>query len=143
MDHPKLIHEGARFLVAGSAASAVNWLVRLAVSFVVSFPVALVIGAISGMALGFVVYRTWVFPQSARRMHHQAAIFLLVNAVTAAFVITAALLIVHAIEGVAFPLRVKESFAHAVAIGLGAIISFIGHRQFTFARRPRANLEPP
>jgi energy-coupling factor transport system substrate-specific component len=130
-----IARQGVRFIVAGSTASAVNWLTRLASSFVVSFPVALVIGACLGMAVGFVLYRGWVFPGSMRRLREQTALFLLVNAVTACFVIGVSLLIASLLTGLPVSVRNQQNIAHAAAIGFGAIISFIGHRTFSFARR--------
>lgn len=132
-----IAHEGARFIVSGSTASAVNWLIRLGASYFVSFPVALSIGAVIGMGVGFFLYRTWVFPPSRRRFHTQTGFFLLVNTMTALFVVSAALAIAHALDGIPFAIRIRESIAHGLAIALGAGISFLGHRYLTFARARR------
>jgi len=133
--HEAIAREGARFFVAGSVASGINWLTRLGFSFIVPFPAALAIGAGVGMLVGFVIYRSWVFPASSRGLRTQTVLFLLVNAVTASFVVTASLFIVGLLTEVPVSDRNRENLAHALAIGCGAIISFLGHRTFTFARR--------
>jgi putative flippase GtrA len=134
--HEAIARDGVRFLIAGSLSSAVNWLVRLGFSFVVPFPAALAIGAAIGMAVAFVLYRSWVFPSSARRLRAQTVLFLLVCAVTASFVIAASLVFVRLMTDIPLSDRNRENLAHALAIGCGAIISFLGHRTFTFAHRP-------
>lgn len=130
-----IAREGGKFVVAGGIASAVNWLTRLGFSFVVSFPVALAIGATVGMTIGFTLYRAWVFPGSTRRLDAQTVLFLLVNAVTASFVIGASVVIAALLADLPLSVRNQQNLAHAVAIGLGAFISFVGHRSLTFARR--------
>jgi putative flippase GtrA len=134
--HEAIARDGVRFLIAGSLASAVNWLTRLGFSFVVPFPAALALGAVIGMAFAFALYRSWVFPASVRRLRAQTVLFLLVCAVTASFVIVASLVIVRLLPDIPLSELNRENLAHALAIGCGAIISFLGHRTFTFARRP-------
>ena len=135
LDGDGLARQGTRFVLAGGTASAVNWLVRLGASFVVPFPAALVIGAVVGMIVGFVLYRAWVFPRSTRRLHEQTVLFIAVNAVTAGFVICVSLFAAAMLTGLPVSTRIQESVAHAIGIALGSVISFVGHRTFTFARR--------
>jgi energy-coupling factor transport system substrate-specific component len=129
-----LAREGARFVVAGGVASAANWLSRLGLSFVVPFPAALIVGAALGMALGFVLYRSWVFPHSSRPLPAQTGFFLLVNFVTACFVVTVSLVFAQLFAGLPISVLNQQNLAHAAAIACGALISFLGHRTFTFAR---------
>lgn len=131
----EIAHDAVKFVVAGTTASGMNWLVRLAVSFLVPFPIALVIGAAVGMSISFALYRIWVFPRSAVKLHVQAALFLAVNAVTSCFLVGAALLIASLITDLPISTRNQQNLAHAIAIGVGGFVSFVGHRYFTFARR--------
>jgi energy-coupling factor transport system substrate-specific component len=133
----EIARQGGKFLVAGGSASAVNWLTRLVASWFVPFHTALIIGAAIGMSIGFILYRSWVFPTSRRSLHAQTGLFLLVNAVTACLVIGASLLIVKLISGAPMSIPVQESIAHAIGIGLGAGLNFLGHRLVTFgAHKP-------
>ena len=130
-----------RFLLAGGSAAAVNWIVRFPLSAIMPFWLAVWISALIGMILGFVLYRYFVFPASARSIWGEIRDFLLVNlattlvvtAVAAAFV----LVLVHYVDR-----PVAEAIAHAIAIAAGAILNFFGHRIFTFRPSPRRP-EPP
>jgi len=134
----QLGRELVRFGVAGSTASAINWLVRLLVSLVVPFPIALVIGAATGLAVGFVLYRNWVFPGSTLRLPLQSFRFLAVNAVSACVVVGMALAIASLLVRLPVSTLNQQNLAHAIAIGFGAIINFVGHRWLTFERRAGA-----
>jgi putative flippase GtrA len=132
----RLRGELVRFGTAGSLASAMNWLVRLVTSLVLPFPVALVIGAAVGLAIGFVLYRTWVFPGSTVGLPLQTIRFMAVNAVSACVVIALAMAIAVLLTGLPISTLNQQNLAHAMAIGFGATINFIGHRYFTFHRKP-------
>jgi putative flippase GtrA len=121
--------------VAGGIASAVNWSTRLAVSWIVSFQIALIVGAIVGMATGFCLYRSWVFPHSSRPLHFQGGLFLAVNGITAAFVFLISIAMDWLLHDSQLSNQVREGVSHAVGIGCGAPINFFGHRMITFGRR--------
>ncbi len=127
--------DAARFLVAGGIASAVNWLTRFAASSVVSFQIALVVGAAIGMATGFCLYRAWVFPHSSRPLHFQGGSFLVVNGTTATFVFLVSISAHWLLRDFHLSNQVREGIAHAVGIGCGAPMNFFGHRMITFSRR--------
>jgi energy-coupling factor transport system substrate-specific component len=135
----RLRGELVRFATAGSLASATNWLVRLVTSLVVPFSIALIIGAGVGLAIGFVLYRTWVFPGSTLGLPLQTIRFMAVNAVSACVVIALALVIAPLLTGFPISTLNQQNLAHAIAIGFGATINFIGHRRFTFQRKPAAS----
>lgn len=124
-----------RFIVAGTLASLVNWLVRFPLDFVMPYAAAVILATAVGMVCGFLLYRAWVFPGSDRPMIVQVRDFVLVNLagmvvmVAVAIVLRALLLSVDAHEAVA------AAAAHAAGIGVGAVANFIGHRHITFRKR--------
>lgn len=122
-----------RFLIAGGSAAAVNWFARMPLGLFMPYWSSIVISQAIGMAYGFVVFRAWVFSGFERRsVFLQIRDFLLVNFAGAATTI-----------GVAIPLRglllavfgtsiMIDPAAHAAGIAAGAIVNFLGHRQYTF-----------
>jgi putative flippase GtrA len=133
----QIAREGIRYLWAGAIASAVNWFTRWFASYAVSFEIALVIGASLGMLVGFLLYRSWVFPNSSRPLHFQTTTFLVVNGVTAIFVFFVSVLIAYLLKGLPGSVKTQEGLAHAVGIAFGAPVNFLGHRMFTFSRRQK------
>lgn len=131
--------DAARFLLAGGLASLVNWLARFPLSLVLPFDLAVGTAYVVGMALGFWLYRAWVFPGSALPLSTQLGRFIAVNALGLAVVLIGARLLVEAIDASGFaPVGVVEAAAHGAAIMLGAAVNFLGHRALTFARRRAA-----
>ncbi len=131
------VPEGAaRFLVAGGLSSLVNWLVRFPLSAVIPFMGAVALAYAFGMAVGFMLYRSWVFPGSTLPLGTQAVRFLAVNALGLATVLVSARLFVPML-GLGGPLSLAhaEALGHGAAIATGAVVNFIGHRAVTFARR--------
>lgn len=124
-----------RFLLAGGSAAAINWLIRFPLSAIMPFWLAVWTSALIGMIVGFVLYRYFVFPASARSVWQEIRDFLLVNLATTLVVTAAAAAFALALVPY-FDQAVAEAIAHAIAIAAGAILNFFGHRIFTF--RPRA-----
>lgn len=132
-----------RFLLAGGSAAAVNWIVRFPLSAIMPFWLAVWISALIGMILGFVLYRSFVFPASARSIWREIRDFLIVNLATT-LVVTAAAAAFVLVLAREVDRPVAEAIAHAIAIAAGAILNFFGHRIFTFrpsARGPEPHAE--
>ncbi|HEX4765300.1 MAG TPA: GtrA family protein [Lichenihabitans sp.] len=131
------VPEGAaRFLVAGGLSSLVNWLVRFPLSAVMPFMGAVALAYAVGMAVGFALYRSWVFPGSTLPLGAQAVRFVAVNALGLATVLVAARLFVPVLGlGDLLSIAHAEALGHGLAIASGAVVNFIGHRAVTFARR--------
>ena len=122
----------ARFLLLGGTAAAINWLVRFPLALVLPGEVAILVAYFIGMSAGFLLYRAYVFPGSVDSLPRQVAVFLAVNLVGAVVVlaITQALLAWIAVD--LAPTTIREGFAHGVAIGIGAVVNFFGHKLLTF-----------
>jgi len=121
-----------RFLVLGGLAALVNWGVRFPLSLVMPFPAAVASAYVIGMSVGFSLYRRHVFPGAGKPLAYQAAMFVTVNLVTAVLVMAVATSLVTAPFLEPLPLQMREGLAHGVAIGLGAVFNFIGHKLLTF-----------
>lgn len=123
-----------RFLLLGGFAAAVNWVVRFPLSLFLPFEWAVFFAYLIGMSVGFVLYRSYVFPGSTRSTREQVFYFLVVNAAGAVIVTGLAALLVAGLEPFSWPLFIKEGLGHGIAIGAGAVFNFFGHRIVTFAR---------
>ena len=121
-----------RFLLLGGLAAAINWLVRFPLSLFLPFSWAILVAYMIGMTAGFTLYRAYVFPGSGRPIGQQIVIFLLVNAFGAVVVWSVAMglvLTVFPAFGYAF---MPEATGHGIAIGVGAVTNFLGHKFLTF-----------
>jgi len=121
-----------RFLLAGTLAAAVNWLVRFPLELAMPFPLAVLAAMVIGMVAGFLLYDRWVFPGSTRPLTTKIRDFVAVNFVSQAvmFVVAVGLREFLLLWALGTPLA--GAAAHLVGIGCGAIVSFLGHRAITF-----------
>jgi putative flippase GtrA len=128
-------HQGVRFLALGGFAALVNWLVRFPLSLVLPFEWAVFVAYVIGMSVGFTLYPRYVFPGSDRPVLHQLVIFIAVNLAGAGVVVVVSYLLLQLLAGLACPLFVKQGLAHGLAIGVGAVANFFGHKTLTFRVR--------
>lgn len=127
-----------RFLLAGGGAAAINWLVRFPLSWVMPFFMAVLAAALIGMVLGFILYRGFVFPGSGRAVLQQARDFFAVNMISSGVVALLAMAFLHVSVQFGLDIHVAEAVAHAAAIGLGAVLNYLGHSLITFGPGDRA-----
>ena len=127
-----------RFLLLGGTAAAINWLVRFPLSAVLPMGAAVVLAYMIGMCAGFTLYRKYVFPGSTRPLMEQTMTFIGVNLIGAVVVLGLTTLFLHLLGGTPWPNMVREGLAHGTAIGIGAVVNFIGHKQLTFRLAPPA-----
>ena len=130
-------NEVLRFLIAGGTAAAINWLARIILSVALPLPMAILIAYMVGMVFGFIMYRAFVFQRTGEALHRQIALFLIVNLGGAGIVVGATLagnqlLMAAWPEGIP---ALREALSHGVAIAIGAVANYFGHRLITFARR--------
>lgn len=130
--------EVVRFLMAGGAAAAINWLARLLLSLALPFEAALLVAYGIGMAAGFWLYRRFVFRGAgAGAVRGQLAVFVAVNAVGAAVVLAVSAGLVAGLGAVTpgLPRAPAEALGHGVGIAVGAVTNYFGHRLLTFSPR--------
>jgi putative flippase GtrA len=121
-----------RFVVVGGIAAAANIISRWLLCSIVPFEAAIVVAYLIGMITAFSLARQFVFEKSDRHLRSEALRFVLVNLV--------ALLQVWIVSiGLAdwvFPkigfIRQAELSAHIIGVLSPVVISYFGHRYFTF-----------
>ncbi len=123
--------QSVRFLLAGGFAAAVNWLVRFPLSELMPFPAAVAAAAAIGMIVGFLIYRSFVFPASGRPLALQARDFVIVNLVSMVIVTLAAMLLREPLLASLAP-PTAEATAHSGGIAIGALANYAGHARLTF-----------
>lgn len=125
----------ARFLLAGGVAAATNWFARMAFSTFLPLSLAIIAAYAIGMALGFILYRRYVFAAGSGELMRQVPAFLVVNLVGAGIVLATTILLLALFEAASPSLQtaLKESIAHGLAIAVGAVANYLGHKLVTFS----------
>lgn len=129
---PAELRRIGRFLMAGGFAALVNWGTRFPLSDVMPFGAAVVVSYGIAMVVGFFLYRAFVFEARAADPRGQVWRFVIVNLIGAAEVwLIAVGLASKLAPAIGWTLWV-EPISHAIAIGIGAATSYLGHRLLTF-----------
>lgn len=125
----------ARFILAGSTAALITWIVRFPLSLFMPFAFAVALATVIGMLFSFVAYRHFVFPGSDRALGNQLRDFILINIVGMTIQTGVAVLFDSTVLPILGIIDHSEPIAHAIAIAVGAVSNFHGHRYFSF-RQP-------
>jgi putative flippase GtrA len=127
----------ALFVAVGLTAAILHWLARYALSRWLPFWLAVALAYGVGMAVAFALNRVLVFPGSRRRMGLQVRDFVIIN--LAFFPVVWGISLVLA--GFVLPwLGVaahREEVAHAVAIAIPVVATFLLHKFVTFGKDRR------
>lgn len=129
---PAELRRIGRFLLAGGFAAFVNWAVRFPLNTVMPFGASVVAAYAIGMVVGFFLYRFFVFEAHEGHAGDQLWKFIVVNVVGAVEVWALAVFFAHWLAPAIGWTRFVEPVSHAVAIGIGAVTSYVGHRLLTF-----------
>jgi putative flippase GtrA len=123
----------ARFVALGGCSAAVNWISRFPLERVMGFPAAITVAYLIGMAVAFLLFRRFVFPNSPQPLDRQVKFFVLVNiaAVCQVWVVSMGL-VYYFFPAVGFSGPLAEPIGHAIGIGFPIIPSYFGHRLITF-----------
>lgn len=138
---PRLPPDAVKFLIAGGLATAINWLVRFPLSAVLPFTAAVAVAYMIGMVAGFLLYSRWVFPRTTTPLASQIGRFIAVNIAGGIAVVVLAPFLAQAFEGGGLELGPAEAIGHALAIAIGAVINYFGHKLVTFAEPAAKRLE--
>lgn len=120
-----------RFLLVGITAAVLHWLARYGLSVWVSFPLAVALAYIVGIAVAFELNRRWVFPASGRPIAKQARDFVFVNLAFFPVVWGAALLFKNLLQQMGVHDFV-DGIAHGLAISLPVLMTFLIYKLITF-----------
>jgi energy-coupling factor transport system substrate-specific component len=121
-----------RFLIAGGSAAFLNWAARIVLSLAMPFAPAVAIAYGVGMVAGFVLYRSFVWPESGKSWQAQVPPFLAVNLAGGIIVLALAEGALLAGQAIIGPHPLVAPVAHALAIAVGAAANYAGHSAFTF-----------
>lgn len=120
------------FVIAGGVAAAANYGSRFLFSVAFSYPVAIVLAYLVGMAVAFALMRQYVFDGRGKAMGPQVARFVGVNVLA----VLQTLVVSLALARWALPAigvgEHAEAIAHAVGVAVPVVTSYLGHRYATF-----------
>ena len=124
------------FLLAGGIAAVVNVASRYVINKFTYFEVAVVVAYLIGMLTAYILCRSYVFGPSGRTRTSEMRRFVLVNigALAVVWVVSVGL------ARVIFPAFgftwYADDIAHIVGVFAPAVVSFFGHKYYSFRREP-------
>lgn len=122
------------FLFVGATAASLNWTVRLALSIWMSFPVAVLLAYIVGMATAFELNRRFVFPVSPRPVLKQARVFISVNLAFLPIVWGVSILLKNLLDEIGI-MEFSEGIAHGLALTIPVLITFLIYKFIAFGSK--------
>jgi energy-coupling factor transport system substrate-specific component len=121
-----------KYVLAGGMATGVNFLVRIPLTAMFGFEIALIIAQAIGFTTGFILYRSLVFSEAGTTFTQQVAAFGSVNVLVAGVVIGSALVLNTILVNVGMLPFHAQMVAHAGGLAAGAPLNFTGHLLVTF-----------
>jgi len=121
----------ALFLFVGGTAAFINWSSRLAISSFFSFPAAVSIAYMIGMATAFMLNRLFIFKRSERPILKQARDFIIINFSFMPVVLCSSIFIEKILRHMGMVLY-TEAVAHGLSVSLPAILSFLLYKFVAF-----------
>lgn len=122
------------FLAVGGLAALLHWLARLLLSIWLPFSWAVIFAYVVGMAVAFALNSFFIFPKSKKARHAQARDFVLVNLSFSPLVWLVAVTINSWLKTIGIVSH-SEELAHALAIPLPMLATFLIYKFFTFQEK--------
>jgi putative flippase GtrA len=122
------------FLAVGGLAALLNWLARLLLSVWMPFSWAVVGAYLVGMTVAFLLNSIFIFPNSEKAKHAQVRDFVLVNLSVIPFVWLISIHVNNWLKTVGMR-SYSEELAHAIAISLPALATFLIYKFFAFKEK--------
>tara|TARA_B110000503_G_C6988752_1_gene346413 strand:- start:269 stop:685 length:417 start_codon:yes stop_codon:yes gene_type:complete len=119
------------FLLVGITAASANWLSRLAISKWVTFVVAVPAAYAVGMSVAFILNSSFIFPKSTVPVRNQIRRFIIINVSFFPLVCGVTLVLVEPLEVLGVE-KYAEELAHAIALTLPMLITFLLYKFFAF-----------
>lgn len=129
-----LTRQFLRFLAVGMLSAFSNWLARVCLSLWLPFSWAVVIAYGIGMSAAFLLNSIFVFPNSEKAWHSQARDFFLVNLAFFPIVWLVSIGVNRWLKAIGLT-RYSEELAHAIAIALPLVATFLIYKFFAFKER--------
>jgi putative flippase GtrA len=131
------------FVLAAGMSVPINLLVRMGLSLVAPYEVAVVIAHFAGMAAAFFATKLFVFEASGRPVGSEMVRFAMVNAVSLAQTWIVAVGLVRFVFPATGMTVHPELVAHVIGLGSTAVTSYLLHRYFSFRHSRRAAAGQP
>ena len=123
-----------RFLFTGGVAAVVNLVARYLFNFFMPFAWAVLLAFPLGVATAYVLARRLVFSASGRSVASELWRFTLVNLVALGFVWGISVGLAYVVFPAIHFTWHAEDVAHVIGVLAPAVISFVGHRHFSFRK---------
>ena len=120
------------FLFTGGLAAAVNFGSRFFYNTFVGFPVAVTLAYFTGMVTAFILFKFFVFQNSARSSARSAALFVMVNILSFIQVWLVSMGLEYHLLPAFGVYQYDKAIASAVGISVPVFTSFIAHKYITF-----------
>jgi putative flippase GtrA len=125
--------EFLRFLSTSGIAAVVNLVTRYQLSKAVRFEIAVAVSYLFGMLTAYVLARRFVFGSSGRSVVSELKRFAIVNVFSLVLVLSISIGFARQLfPSIGFAWH-AEDLAHFIGVAAPAVISFYGHRAYTFA----------
>ncbi len=122
------------FLATNGTAAMVNVLCGMTLAAFMPYWVAVVLAYSAGMVTAYSLSRAYVFGASGRRLRIEVARYVAVNAVTLGQVLLVSLALAdHVLPALGWTWH-SGAVAHVVGVGSPVLVSYHGHRRFTFSK---------
>jgi len=124
------------FLLAGGVAAVVNIASRYVINKFTYFELAVVVAYLIGMLTAYILCRSYVFGPSGRTRTSEMRRFVLVNigALVVVWVVSVGLArVMFPAIGLTWH---ADDIAHVVGVFAPAVVSFFGHKYYSFRREP-------
>jgi putative flippase GtrA len=122
-----------RFLSTGGAAAIVNLLSRYELNKIMSFEAAVALAYLIGMITAYVLARRFVFQASGRSVASEFKRFTIVNVFSLALVWSISIGLAKYLFPVIGFVWHADDIAHFIGVAAPAVVSYFGHRAYTFA----------
>jgi putative flippase GtrA len=126
--------EFLRFVFVGGFAALVNFLSRIAFSVFLSYPVAIVLAYLVGMATAYLLNRKFVFGAGRRGYAREIYYFALVNVLAVLQTLAVSLILARLVLPWLGVRAYPDEIAHFVGVCVPVFSSYLGHRYWTFHR---------
>lgn len=125
----------ATFLLTGGIAALANLAARWALSHAMSYAAAVTLAYLIGMTVAFLLARSFVFTNRVAHWRHEYARFALVNMVSLLVVLGVSVgLLDIVLPAIGWRWHAAE-VAHLVGVASPILLSYHGHKRFSFGRR--------
>ena len=123
----------AAFLMTGGLAAAVNVASRIVFDLVLPYEAAVAVAYLVGMTTAFFLARLFVFEASGRSLHVEYGRFALVNVAALVQVLVVSVGLAKLVFPTVGLSSHAELIAHVIGVLSPVLVSYQGHKRFSFA----------